>query len=250
MRGWSRAELAEKLGVSAETVSKWEQGVNEPGKEKLTLLEKNLELSAFGGDGELRNPRLFDEEQIAAFLNSKLKAGNLTEALNALSYATEKHAGTYRKPVAARVPYINHPLTMACHALALGLEDDELIAALLLHDVAEDCGVKANELPFSPEVQRLVALVTKPDKPFDEDAYYAAIARDPRASLIKCIDRCHNLSGMSFGFSTQKIAQYVEETERYYPSLLETVKACPEYGNAAWLLKYQIRSLIELAKRK
>ena len=248
-KGLSQTALAELLDVSPEAVSKWEQNAYRPSAEKMRLLEAALDLGAFDKDGNPRNRRLFDEEHMSAFLKGKLAACALPEALNALRYAKEKHAGSFRKPEEAKVPYINHPLTMACHALALGLEDDALIAALLLHDVAEDCGVEAAELPFSPAVQRLVALVTKPEKPFDEAAYYAGIAEDPRACLVKCIDRCNNLSSMSQGFSAKKIAEYVEETERYFPPLLRSVKDCPEYNNAAWLLQYQIRSLLELAKR-
>ena len=52
---------------------------------------------------------------------------------------------------------------MACHALAMGLEEDELLAAILLHDVCEDCGVPPGELPVCEEVRRIVALVTKPE---------------------------------------------------------------------------------------
>ena len=40
-----------------------------------------------------------------------------------------------------------------------------------------------------------------------------------------------------------------EETERYYPTLLDVIKEQPEYNNAAWLLSYQIRSLLLTAKR-
>ena len=248
-KGMSQTALAELLDVSTEAVSKWEQNVYRPGREKMARLESALDLGAFDKEGELRNRRLFDEEHMSAFLKGKLSAYDLPEAVQALGYAKEKHEGGFREPKEAKIPYINHPLTMACHALALGLEDDALIAALLLHDVVEDCGVRADELPFSPEVQRLVALVTKPEKPFDEKAYYEAIAGDPKACLVKCIDRCNNLSGMSLGFSAQKIAEYVKETERYYPALLRIVKNCPEYNNAAWLLQYQIKSLLELAKR-
>lgn len=248
-RGWSQTKLAEEVDVSVEAVSKWEQGIYKPGKDKLLIMEEKLELSAFDENGNLRNPRLFYEDHMSAFLKGKLKACDLSESLNALSFSKEKHQGQRRKPEAAGVPYINHPLTMACHALALGLEDDKLIAAILLHDVAEDCGINAAELPFSPEVQRLVALVTKPKKPYDEQSYYDAIACDSKACLIKCIDRCNNLSSMSSGFSTENIAKYVKETEHYYPSLLQTIKDCPEYNNAAWLLKYQIKSLLEMAKR-
>ena len=248
-KGLSQTALAELLDVSPEAVSKWEQDAYRPGKEKMRLLEDMFDLSSFDEDGKLRNMRLFDEDHMSAFLKGKLNAFDLPQALKALSYAKSKHAGTYRKPVEAEVPYINHPLTMACHALALGLKDDELIAALLLHDVVEDCGVLADELPFSPTVQRLVSLVSKPKTSYDEKAYYAAIAEDPRACLVKCIDRCNNLSNMSLGFSARKIAQYVKVTETYYPELLRVVKNCPEYNDAAWLLQYQIKSLLEMAKR-
>ncbi len=54
---------------------------------------------------------------------------------------------------------------------------------------------------------------------------------------------------MPTGMSGAKIAQYVRQTEEYYPELLSLVKACPEYNNAAWLLEYQIRSLLTMAKR-
>ena len=131
----------------------------------------------------------------------------------------------------------------------MGLEEDTLLAALLLHDVCEDCGVAPANLPVSQEVQEIVALVTKP-KPFlSESRYYAAIVENPKASLVKCIDRCNNLSGMAMGFSIEQIQDYIEETEKYYPKLLRVVKEQPEYNNAAWLLSYQIRSLLNTAKR-
>ena len=46
-----------------------------------------------------------------------------------------------------------------------------------------------------------------------------------------------------------KRQDYIEETERYYPELLRVIREQPEYNNAAWLLKYQIRSLLLTAKR-
>ena len=131
----------------------------------------------------------------------------------------------------------------------MGLEEDTILAALLLHDVCEDCKVIPAELPVSQTVQEIVALVTKP-KPFlSESQYYAAIRENPRAALVKCIDRCNNLSGMAIGFSVERIQDYIDETEKYYPELLRVIKEQPEYNNAAWLLSYQIRSLLNTAKR-
>ena len=41
----------------------------------------------------------------------------------------------------------------------------------------------------------------------------------------------------------------ISETEKYYPELLQVVKDTPEYNNAAWLLKYQIESMLDIYKR-
>ena len=56
------------------------------------------------------------------------------------------HEGQQRK---SGEPYIVHPLTMACNALALGIRDDKVVATILLHDVCEDCDVSLKELPIS-----------------------------------------------------------------------------------------------------
>ena len=102
---------------------------------------------------------------------------------------------------------------------------------------------------MSQTVQEIVALVTKPKPLLSESQYYAAIRENPKAALVKCIDRCNNLSGMAIGFSAERIQDYIDETEKYYPELLRVIKVQPEYNNAAWLLSYQIRSLLNTAKR-
>ncbi len=248
-KGLTQAELAEKIGVSTEAVSKWEQDKYRPGPDKLKKLKRLLKLDLYEEDGEIRDLRLYDEEHMSGFLMGKLNGGRFPEAAKAMPFAKDKHAGTFREPREAKIPYINHPLTMACHAFAMGLEEDVLLAAILLHDVSEDCGVRPDELPVSAEAQEIVALVTKPQKPFSEAEYYDRIKGNPKACLVKCSDRCNNLSSMSMGFSDEKIAEYVKETETYYPELLRIVKQCPEYNNAAWLLSYQMRSLIAMARR-
>lgn len=244
----TQVKLAEKLGVSTEAVSKWEQDKYLPSPEKLSKLHEVLNFSLYEEDGSIRNMRLFDEDHMSAFLKGKLNAGSFPETSKAMHFAKEKHAGSFRTPREAKIPYINHPLTMVCHAFAMGLEDDKLLAALFLHDVVEDCDVTPAELPVSEEVQTVVALVSK-TKPYSEKEYYEGIAGNPMACLVKCIDRCNNLCSMSLGFTDKKIEKYVKETETYYPELLRIVKSCPEYNNAAWLLSYQIKSVLAMAKR-
>lgn len=248
-KGLTQAQLAELVGVSSEAVSKWERDVYEPVDANAELLCDVLGLNYLEEDGTPSNARLFDEVRLSAFLKGRFRNGSFPNALKALDFAKEKHSGQLRKPKELGIPYIVHPLTMTCHALAMGLEDDTLLAAILLHDVSEDCGVLPEELPVCVESQEIVRLVTKPKSSFSEKDYYEAILDNPKACLVKCIDRCNNVSGMAIGFKPAKIKQYLTETEEWYPSLLRAVKAVPEYNNAAWLLSYQIRSLLQTAKR-
>ncbi len=241
--------LSEMVGVSAEAVSKWEKGVYLPGPDKMALLEEALHLSYYDDEGEPMNGRLFDEDHMSAFLKGKFGSGQFPEAQKALSYAKEKHKTTRPRTGPGRVPYIAHPLTMTCHALALGLNDDILLAALLLHDVGEECGIPPSKMPVCEEVQRIVALVTKPEKGYDAKKYFDGISENPKACMVKCIDRCNNLSTMAMGFTVPKMQKYIKETETWYPRLLRIIKEHPEYNNAAWLLQYQIKSLLETAKK-
>jgi len=62
-----------------------------------------------------------------------------TKLVRALHYATEQHRNQRRKDEAA-TPYINHPITLL-HILnvEVGIEDNDVLIAALLHDVIEDC---------------------------------------------------------------------------------------------------------------
>ncbi|MGN0628923.1 MAG: HD domain-containing protein [Oscillospiraceae bacterium] len=64
----------------------------------------------------------------------------------AVCFAAEKHEGQSRK--GTNIPYITHPMEAAAIAATL-TDDEEIIAAAVLHDVAEDCGVTAGELEAS-----------------------------------------------------------------------------------------------------
>ena len=249
--GWTQTRLAGELGVSSEVVSKWEHDYYSPNEWNAEKLNELLGLDLMEDDGSQVNGRLYNEEHMSAYLKGKLNVRDFPNAIRALAFAKEKHEGQWRSPKSLRIPYIIHPLTMTCHALAMGLEEDVLLAALLLHDVCEDCGVLPEMLPVCREVQEIVTLVTKPEDKakYSEKAYYSAILKNPKACLVKCIDRCNNVSGMALGFTPERIREYIAETEEWYPDLLRVVKSVPEYNNAAWLLSYQIRSILQTAKK-
>ena len=186
------------------------------------------------------------------YVKTTAKTLGLTNTLKALDYAVDAHKGQKRKK--SDVPYIYHPLNLACHALAMNIVEDDIIAACLLHDVVEDCGKASEELPVSDETRELVILLTheKTTKDNREEilkSYYKAIADNPKAALIKCLDRCNNLTTMAWGLSRERIFRMIKETEEYFPELLKVVKEAPEYNNAAWLLQYQIESTLDIYKR-
>ena len=137
----------------------------------------------------------------------------------------------------------------------MGIHDDAVIAACLLHDVVEDCGRTPEELPVDEETQELVRLLTHAKTTSENrDAvlreYYDAIAKNPKAALIKCFDRVNNLSNMALGFTRDRMVEYVEETEKYIVPLLRVIKDnAPEYSNPCWLLSYHMYSLLETFKR-
>ena len=108
--------------------------------------------------------RLFHEDEMYTYIMNYATAHNMTDTLKALPFAKEKHEGQFRSGK-EKIPYIYHPLLVGCHALALGLNEDALIAAALLHDVCEDCGVLPKELPVSQEAREAVALLTKDESP-------------------------------------------------------------------------------------
>lgn len=199
------------------------------------------------------SPRIFNEVSMYNALEAYSIAHHLSETWRALSYAKQKHAGQVRKGKDG-IPYIHHPLLVACHALALGFTDDTILAAALLHDVCEDCGVMPKDLPFSEEIKEIVALLTKTNDNYGKtDAkktrYYSALANHPAAVIIKLLDRCNNISCMSSGFSRTKIESYIEETEKWFCPLLDSVKSkFPAYTDSLFLIQYHMMSVLESIK--
>ena len=79
--------------------------------------------------------------------------------VSALNYAKKCHFGQMRL---SGDPYIEHPIATAEYLAEMQM-DATTLAASLLHDVVEDCGVDLSVLAqhFGPEVSVLVDGVTK-----------------------------------------------------------------------------------------
>ena len=256
-RRMTQDQVAEALGISFQAVSAWERDEYKPDTDRLIRLAELLGVSVSSIVEEKPSTFktrdvIYDWEHMKTYVKTTARNFKLSNTLKAVEYAVEAHQGQNRKR--SEVPYIYHPLNLACHALAMGIVDDEIIAACLLHDVIEDCGKKIEDLPVNDEAKELVRLLTcQKTTPENRSeiisAYYSEIVKNPKASLIKCMDRCNNLTTMSWGLSRERIYRMINETEEYYPALLKAIKDTTEYNDAAWLLKYQIESMLDIYKR-
>ena len=81
---------------------------------------------------------VFNADKMYTYIRGYASGAGMKQTLKALSFAREKHEGQKRKNGDS---YIIHPLIMDCNALSLGIQDDNVVATILLHDVCEDCGV-------------------------------------------------------------------------------------------------------------
>ena len=254
-QGLTQEQLAEKLAVSFQAISSWERDEYLPEASKLIKLASILEVSidslVYGKGKPIETKKeIFNWEHMKTYVKTLAHSLNMTNTLKALDFASEAHKDRTRKN--SDIPYIAHPLNMACHALSMGIKDDEVVAAILLHDTVEDCeSIGIEDLPVNDETKGLVRLLTKKDvsdeqKAERDDEYYKVLSSNPKAALIKCIDRCNNLSTMAWGFDREHQRQYLIEVDKYYPELLNSLKRVPEYSSYYWLLKYQIESMQDI----
>ncbi len=263
-RGLTQGQVAEKLYITTQSVSSWECGNSIPDTEKLPelatlyrvttdwLLSGKLPTAEILEVTSDLSDRLFSETRMATYVGAYCYAKALYQTQKALAFAKEKHNGQYRKPGHSDepVPYIYHPLLLTCHALALGLEDDDLLSACLLHDVCEDCGVQLDELPVNDQTREAVRLLTKPANfektDLEYKTYYNGIAGNRIALIVKLLDRCNNISSMATSFTDERMAEYIKETQEYIHPLMEKARdEYPEYSNQLFLIRYHMNSVIE-----
>ena len=192
--------------------------------------------------------RMFSEDELKSVV---LKAADLNgweRVRKACAFAETCHSGQVRKGL-EKIPFINHPLLVAAHAVWLGIADEDILCTCLLHDVCEDCDVPVQELPASDKVRKAVAVLTK-ERGIDyleymhAQAYFSAISRNPLAGVVKILDRCSNISHMASSFSGRRLREYVRETEEFVLPILQLLREQEEYSNAMYLVEYHLRSVL------
>ena len=117
--------LAEKLGVTFQAVSSWERDEYMPETANLKKLAEvfDVSVSAIVEDkkGTFKTKdAIYNWEHMKTFVKTTASALGMHNAYRAVDYAVTAHEGQKRKK--SDIPYIYHPLNMACHALSMGIK--------------------------------------------------------------------------------------------------------------------------------
>lgn len=192
----------------------------------------------------------YDETKMYTRLLAQFEAQKMEQSIRALAFAREKHAGAVRKSTGQ--PYIVHPLQMATIAMSMGLNNDELLAVIILHDVIEDNDeMKLSDLPVNDTVKRGVEKMTAKQHQWESKTqmkvrYFHELLDDKNAIICKAIDRFVNLSSMAGEFTVNKIKKNVIETDQLLlPIMREAKVRYPELAPTIYLLRVMVRSLNE-----
>ena len=167
---------------------------------------------------------------------------------DAYNFALKAHEGQVRK---SGEPYLEHPLQTTLTLVELQL-DASTLAAALLHDVPENCGIPVSEIEaeFGVDIAKLVDGTTKLGK-FSWQAPGAsvaarqqqaenlrkllvAMAEDLRVVFIKLADRLHNMHTLD-ALSPERRRGIAQETLEIYAPLAHRL--------GIWELKWQLEDL-------
>lgn len=174
---------------------------------------------------------------------------NLTNFIEAASFAAKKHAGQRRKGNDA-APYINHPLEVTNLLASVGQIDDyDVLIAALLHDTIEDTETTKDEIneKFGATVTKYVSEVTDDKSLPKAERKQLQIAHAPHistgAKLVKLADKISNVRDVTEnppdGWSVERRLEYLvwgekvvagmrgvnENLEKHFDELIETARS-------------------------
>lgn len=193
-------------------------------------------------------------DKMYTYLRGYLVGANMDESMKALSFARQQHYLQTRKD---GTPYIVHPLTMACYAVALGLKDDNIIATILLHDVPEDCGIPVEFLPVNSTIKNAVKhmTITKFDTDVDKIEtkcrYFNELLESREALICKALDRYNNLSDAPLSLTDDAVAKNIAETEVLLLPVLKSAKQVyPELADVLFIMRTNLEVLVNILRKQ
>ena len=171
----------------------------------------------------------------------------MTLVTDATIFAAQQHDGMLRK--GTDLPYIVHPAEVMAIASAL-TGDPEILAAAVMHDVIEDCGVSESELAarFGARVAHLVMSETQlssgdPRATWDarkQEALSRIAAGDRDVKLIALSDKLSNMRAIHRDYDRDRDSMFLRFHQHdkrrhawYYREMTALLEG--EFGDtAAW----------------
>lgn len=148
--------------------------------------------------------------------------------IDANYFAAKAHEGQLRQGV-LRLPYITHPLEVVNILAMAGFANDyEILAAAILHDVVEDCGVPLETLraEFGDVVASLVQEVTYPAATTKAEKIRGAPLLGAAATAIKTADLISNINGI-----TEDLTAMTQENAYRYVNYAQDFKRALRFTN-------------------
>lgn len=157
-------------------------------------------------------------------------------------------------------PEFSHQLEMLAFAFTMHtllIKPFEVYISIVLHDLYEDYPqhleyIRENFPDFEQYAIRLSKFKDASEKQYK--SYFKAIGECDVCSVVKSIDRYHNLSTAPGVFSTQKIMEYCDEVEMYFLPMLRAAKQLHNqravYELMKSVLSTQIKTIDTFLKEK
>jgi (p)ppGpp synthase/HD superfamily hydrolase len=197
-----------------------------------------------------------DFPNLKLITRSWLAGAGMFKALHAVNLGLEWHDG-FRKD--GTTPEFVHQLSQIQHVRSLvSIERDDLegvICTIALHDLPEDKKYNIDHVhrEFGPVIGLAVERMSK--KFYGENAdqsderYYYDIGRNLYASLSKGCDRVHNHASMLGVFTSDKMFEYMKESEDLVlPMLKQARKNFPAQEIAYTSLRHRLREQMHLIR--
>jgi len=178
------------------------------------------------------------------------------KAADALEVVRQLETGVRKD---GRTPKFHHQLSVARFVVTLVphlIHPEETVTAAFLHDILEDHGdvwTRAKlESRFGRRTADAVWRLSKKGRGFKKDqaTYFVDIAPCPIASVVKAVDRAHNIQTMVGVFNLEKQKQYLQEVEEhFFPMVRAARRYSPQQFGAYENTKILLRCQTWLIKR-
>lgn len=153
-------------------------------------------------------------------------------------------------------PEFSHQLEMLSLALSLHtslLNPYGVYMAIILHDTIEDYPEYQQEISqLFPDTVKYSRLLSKFVDSDSEDKtyydYFSQIACCEVCSVVKIIDRIHNLSTAVGVFTEEKLAEYCDEVDKYFLDMMHKAKNSFNQRGVYESLKFMLQTELRIIR--